>query len=470
MSSTMNHTASMTSTRADTEASGEPAAVGTTRIYRGASVEELIPRIQAELGGDAIVVHQNSGLTGGVGGFFQRPFVEIEARRGHPGVDLYDEPDGGAVMPPAVHAPIAPQATRPPQALAPQQAMAPPVYGHTGVVLRDTPTEPAPAPKTVFEPTLERAPRNGTHPSDLEQIDDEFAAVLAETEVASMPSEPRGGHDDELDDDSREYVERRRPPVAPSPSGRARKSVESSLLGVGFGEELVAELIEAAAAHARPLMPSRSGLARSVRTVLRQRIPSCPPLPTPGATIAFVGPGGSGRTSCCAAILKAYREHSTLPAACATVVAAESRDEYSMLLSPDIREPTPLSAPQLARSLRRARREGLLLIDTPPVSPADAGGIRALAALLGTLKPDRVIVALPATLGDVAAAQLLQALRPLHAHAVAITHGDETDQLGVAVQAACRFELAPEYLLDRRRGGKELTLIDPSYLANTLLP
>ncbi len=464
MSATMNHTATVASTRADAAPSEEPAAVGSTRIYRGASVEELIPRIQAELGGDAIVVHQNSGLTGGVGGFFQRPFVEIEARRGHPGVDLYDEPGAGAVVPPARRAPVAPQATTAPEAIAPPEAMAPPVYGHNGVVLSDAPAETTP------ETTLERAPRNGTHPSDPGQIDDQFAAVLAETEVAAMPSEALSRHDDELDADSCEYIERRQLALAPSPSGRARRNIESGLLGVGFGEELVAELIEAAAAHALPLMPSRSGLARSVRTVLRQRIPSCPPLPTPGATIALVGPGGSGRTSCCAAILKAYREHSTLPAACATVVAADSRDEYSMLLSPDIREPMPLSAPYLARSLRRARGEGLLLIDTPPASPADAGGIRALAALLGTLKPDRVIVALPATLGEVAAAQLLRALRPLHARAVAITHGDETDQLGVAVQAACRFELAPEYLLDRRRGGKELTLIDPSYLANTLLP
>jgi len=285
-----------------------------------------------------------------------------------------------------------------------------------------------------------------------------------------IETEPLDGQDDAFEVPADAHLERRRLGVAPAPSARTRRNVERSLLGVGFPGELVEELIASAAAHALPLMGSRPGLARAVRTALRQRIPSRLPLPTPGATVAFVGPGGSGRTSCCAAILKAYRERSTLPVACATVVAGDVGGGYSMLLSPDIREPTPLNAPHLARSLRRARGEGLLLLDTPPVSPADAGAIRALAALLDRLKPDRVVVALPATLGEVAATQLLQALRPLRAQSVAITHADETDQLGVAVQAACRFDLAPEYLLDRGRLGKGLTLIEPTQLADRLLP
>jgi len=453
MSSTTNQIAIKASTGEDTAATpSERSATNGTRIFRGRSVEELIPRIEAELGVDAIVVRQNNGLTGGVGGFFQRPFIEIEARSGHPGVDIYDESDAALATPQAVAAPAAARAT------------GPLLYGHNGAVLADATAEPAPAP------TLTVAPRNGTHTAELDEIDDQFAAVLAETEAAAIETEPLSRQDDALDVPAGEQLERRHLSVAPGPSARVRRSVETSLLGVGFSEELVEELIAAAAGHALPLMPSRPGLARSLRAALSQRIPSRPPLPTPGATVAFVGSGGSGRTSCCAAILKAYRERSTLPVACATVVAANVGGGYSMLLSPDIREPTPLTAPHLARSLRRARGEGLLLLDTPPASPADAGAIRALAALLERLKPDRVVIALPATLGKVAATQLLEALRPLRASALAITHADETDQLGVAIEAACRFDLAPEYLLDRGRGGKGLTLIDPTHFANTLLP
>ena len=52
-----------------------------------------------------------------------------------------------------------------------------------------------------------------------------------------------------------------------------------------------------------------------------------------------------------------------------------------------------------------------------------------------------------------------------------MTHADETDQIGVAVEAACRFELAPEYMLDRARGGGwRLRRLDPAGLAAMVLP
>src|SRR3712207_4375217 len=50
-----------------------------TKTYRGRSLEELLPKVRAELGPDAVIVRQREGLTGGVGGFFQKRLVEIEA-------------------------------------------------------------------------------------------------------------------------------------------------------------------------------------------------------------------------------------------------------------------------------------------------------------------------------------------------------------------------------------------------------
>src|SRR3954463_888448 len=51
-----------------------------TKTYRGRTLEEGLPKIKADLGPDAEIVRQRSGLTGGVGGFFQREMVEVEAR------------------------------------------------------------------------------------------------------------------------------------------------------------------------------------------------------------------------------------------------------------------------------------------------------------------------------------------------------------------------------------------------------
>src|SRR5215207_11345762 len=50
------------------------------KTFRGRSLEEVLPQVRSELGADAIVVRRREGLAGGVGGFFQRSFVEVEAR------------------------------------------------------------------------------------------------------------------------------------------------------------------------------------------------------------------------------------------------------------------------------------------------------------------------------------------------------------------------------------------------------
>ena len=50
------------------------------KTFRGRSLEELLPQIRAELGPDAIVLRRREGRGGGVGGFFQRPYVEVDAR------------------------------------------------------------------------------------------------------------------------------------------------------------------------------------------------------------------------------------------------------------------------------------------------------------------------------------------------------------------------------------------------------
>ena len=53
-----------------------------TKTFRGRSLEEVLPQIRAELGADAIVVRCREGLAGGVGGFFQCSFIEVDARAG----------------------------------------------------------------------------------------------------------------------------------------------------------------------------------------------------------------------------------------------------------------------------------------------------------------------------------------------------------------------------------------------------
>ncbi len=540
-----------------------------TRTYRGRSVDELVPKIQRELGADAIIVRRRDGLTGGVLGFFQHAFVEIEAMPGAPSVDLYDEadsappptpaappagympqpagsmvppagsmpqpagsmvppagsmpqpagsmvPPAAPLLPPGVQDPVAayrqpPSVPQAPPVPFPPAAPPPPTYPSPATPAAAspysspypppaTPPQPVPAmsatpPPAVQTPFYSRTPSEAALGEGSAYVTAHLAALAradrsrvarreptARTPPAGRPDAPLRWSADFEELIPREDPEPLTPAavpaapraperrvVAPGSNARARTGVAKGLQRFGIGAELAEELIDNASAHALALAP-RAGLAQAVRSTLAKRIPVAPALPAKGAAIVLVGAGGAGKTTCCAALLGAYRKNSPLPASCATVTRDEQRGELRMILSPQIMKPTPARSPRALRALRRARVDGVAVLDTPTLSPADRAGVRELARLLAELEPERVVVALPATLGAAAAAQLLEALRPLGANALAITHADETDQIGVAVEAACRFGLAPEYMLERGRGGGwRLGQIDPTGLAERLL-
>ncbi len=488
------------------QALGLPEGDGGTRLYRGRSIDELIPKIEAELGLDAIVVRRKRGLEGGIGGFFQRPYVEIEAKPGGPGIDVYDEDSGAPALPPALQSAPTPAVRRPAGAYVTDTLASIAAAGSPEPTVEDPPRPAAPAPVEEFReltpdtfgaalaaaemahplPVAPQAtpvaPQATPASPEATPVAPQATPASPQTTPASLPSVQSVALESELErieDDMSQDVPRlsvMRPRVqAPTPRSttprweRLRANIQRSMTGLGVSEELAEELIDSAIAHAVPFAP-RIGLARAVHGALVARMPVNPLLPAQGATVAVVGPGGSGKTSCCAAVLGAYRRAGTLPASCASIMLDSEHKQPTMLLSPYIMEPASLGSARAREVLAEARSEGLLLLDLPALSPAERPTIRMIAGLLDELKPDRVVVALPATLGARAAAQLLEALRPLGTGGLAITHADETDQIGVAVEAACTFGLAPEYLLDRGRVRGGLTRIDPTHLADRLLP
>src|SRR3954449_6499214 len=72
-----------------------------TKTFRGRTLEEVLPQIKADFGPDAEIIRQREGLTGGVGGFFQRACVEVDARPGEPEppVRRFDAYDDEPAMP-----------------------------------------------------------------------------------------------------------------------------------------------------------------------------------------------------------------------------------------------------------------------------------------------------------------------------------------------------------------------------------
>src|SRR5881398_2897111 len=55
-----------------------------TRTYQGATLEELLPKIRADLGAGAVITRQREGITGGFAGFFGKRCIEVEAQAGAP--------------------------------------------------------------------------------------------------------------------------------------------------------------------------------------------------------------------------------------------------------------------------------------------------------------------------------------------------------------------------------------------------
>lgn len=135
---------------------------GEVRTYRGRTVEELIPRIRAELGPGAMILRERQGLTGGVGGFFAKRCVEIDAQAA-PRLSVYADDDferqadpaaqfpGGAVSSPA--APAMPT-TLMPETAAPQAP----------TLEAAMPTTPLPDATAPQAPTPEATMPNTTTP------------------------------------------------------------------------------------------------------------------------------------------------------------------------------------------------------------------------------------------------------------------------------------------------------------------
>src|SRR3954466_10491372 len=87
----------------------KPSMTTATKTFRGRTLEEVLPQIKADLGPDAEIVRQREGLTGGVGGFFQRACVEVEARPpGEPELPIhrFDAYDDEPAMPEPVPEPL----------------------------------------------------------------------------------------------------------------------------------------------------------------------------------------------------------------------------------------------------------------------------------------------------------------------------------------------------------------------------
>jgi flagellar biosynthesis GTPase FlhF len=405
------------------------------KTFRGRSLEELLPQIRAELGPDAIVLRRREGLGGGVGGFFQRPYVEVDARAPHaderPLEIRSDRATVEGLSSPAVQA-LFEQATPFADALAAaarDQRMEEDTFSAT------VRPEPVPEPDEFFE-----APSGLYGPQPNAEAIREAAP---EPEPVPSPS----------------------PPVAETPPVTrpvAADAAEDRLIEAGLSPALAADVVGEAVVHALPFSTPRN-LKKLIRAALARRIPVTTALGPGPRTIAVIGGGGSGKTSAIVHLASAY----AAAGADVAVIALRGDGDLAHRLQPLGVGVIAAEDAVQARERLGARKPLVTLIDTPATGPSHgAPHVKALAADLKALGATEVHLALPATLSSAAAGEVAAALAPLGPTHVALTHSDETARPGAPVELALHAGRPLSYVCSREGA----TPADPGALAQQLLP
>jgi flagellar biosynthesis GTPase FlhF len=412
------------------------------KTFRGRSLEELLPQIRAELGPDAIVLRRREGLGGGVGGFFQRPYVEVDAR--------------------------APHADERPLEIRSDRAT---VEGLS-----------SPAVQALFEQATPFADALAAAARDTRMEDDTFSATVQPPQYQPMP-EPEPEPDEFFEAPSGLYgpqpnvsaIREAAPepePVAPPPPPVvetstltrpvAAEAAEDRLIEAGLSPALAADVVGEAVVHALPFSTPRN-LKKLIRAALARRIPVTTALGPGARTIAVIGGGGAGKTTAVVHIAAAYA------AAGADVAVISLRGDSDLAHRLQPLGVGVIAAEDAAQARERlgARNPLITLIDTPATGPSHgAPHVKALAADLKALGATEVHLALPATLSSAAAGEVAAALAPLAPTHVALTHSDETARPGAPLELALHAGRPISYVCSREGA----TPADPGALAQQLLP
>ena len=287
-----------------------------TKTFRGRTLEEVLPQIKADLGPDAEIVRQREGLTGGVGGFFQRACVEVEARPpGEPEMPIqrFDAYDDEPAMPEPLAEPLA---------------------------------EPLDAPLPDFEPD----PLPGSDESMTEGLQ---APGIQEIMRQAAPF-------------ANHFAQ------ALEPESKKPEPIEELLAGADIAPERAHEIVAETVSHLVPFA-SRRQLRKLVRQGLARRIPVAPAPPAGGRSLAFVGPAGSGKTLCTARLAIAYATGSDLPVVCVSLSPADGGSELRALVEPHgIGVTVARTAAQARAHVAGALGDAIVVVDTPgTISDAD---------------------------------------------------------------------------------------------------
>ncbi|MFL5883918.1 MAG: hypothetical protein ACJ77M_02510 [Thermoleophilaceae bacterium] len=415
-----------------------------TRTFRGKTLAELLPKIRQELGPDAVITRQREGLTGGFAGFFQKPFMEVEAHAGSAGapasqpgrlLDVYDDGDALPAADPDAEEGMASPAIR---ALMQQAA---PFAQQLATAENEFDSSS----------TVDRPPST--------ELD--FDADVPSTVDGRRSTDPDTSTPTDLDRPAVRRFRRTRPPQA--------DAVEKTLVDAGLSARLAGAIVTETVAHLLPFDNPRE-LRRLVRGELARRIPVQSTWAGVGRRIGFVGTGGAGKTLCTARLATAYADMGDRPVACLALRPRDGGAELADLLRA---EEVPVnvvgSAEEARERIAGLGDDAIVVVDTPAVNPQHPEQIDALASELGRFLYE-VHLALPATISTPAAQELVAELSPLGVSRFVLTHLDVTSHIGGAVELAIRNAKPFSFTGSGTSMPEGLEPADPHAIASLILP
>jgi flagellar biosynthesis GTPase FlhF len=416
-----------------------------TTVYRGATLEELLPQIREELGSDAVIVRQREGIVGGVGGFFGKKCVEVEARAASPA--------GGPALP-----------------------------SRAVVDAYDTgdPYEAAPEPELAFEPLTAFEPEPGnvlleTLMAQTSPFGDELAELLVRDLEPAVEAQ--------VEAEPLPVLEIERPSALGDIAARPLKSVparrelvdeaemaRANMEAAGIPASIVDEIFEEIDRVVRPWEPHTS-YRELVRRQLTDRIPVVHGWKSKRRTIALLGLADSGRTLTAAKLVQSYARAGRT----ATAISLEPARDAGRLAELTDRGGIQLeiadSIEGVKLAKRRARDSELVVVDTPPLGdPVDGRRVKPLLRMLEELKPDETHLLVPAT-ADAAVARAFVGtlLRHMTPTRILVTHTDARPHTGVAVGLAVAEKIPVSFVTEGDRAVGGITLAAKEDLARMVL-
>jgi len=393
-----------------------------TKTYRGKTLDEVLPQIRAELGDDAIILRRREGIVGGIGGFFGRRCVEVDA----------------------IPSPAAASRT----VALPARTVFDAYDSHHDDAGDD-------AENPVIRTMLDQA-----HP---------FAQALQAAELRAEGPAPTAtiAEAEDEDEGAEEFQAIEFPPIAGDGDWEA---AAAHAVAAGLPAAVVEALARDARRAMQPFAQSTSPLDLLERALARQ-IKVEHSWKTKRRTIALVGAAGAGKTLTAAKLCHAYATGSTL--AVRTLSLEPPADAYrlgALTEHLDIGVRVAQTPDAAARAAARMSGESLIVVDTPPVSATDPDGIADLAAMLEAVRPDETHLVVPAWADARATVALHEAIT---AHfpvtRITITRLDEVGSVAAAVGLSFTLKRPLAYVTDGRRAIGGLRPADAAELAGLAL-